>query len=157
MKHKIGYFVAILSVALVSVLGSFITNKGMFWYEELNLPSFTPAGSLIGLIWTIIFILSTVSIILFLRHNKENKEIFFNTIIAFLVLNGLLNIFWSFLFFGQQLLLWSVIEMLVLNLVNLILIILLWQENKLASILLWPYFIWVSLASYFAYSIYLLN
>lgn len=157
MKHKIGYIITILAVALVSAVGGGITDKGMIWYEELNLPSFTPPGYFIGIVWTIIFLLSTISIILFLRHNKEKKELRFNTIIIFLILNGLLNILWSLLFFGHGLILWSIIEMSVLNLVNLILIILLWQENKLSSILLWPYFLWVSFATYLAYSIYLLN
>ncbi len=157
MKHKIGYIITILAVALVSAVGGGITDKGMIWYEELNLPSFTPPGYFIGIVWTIIFVLSAVSIILFLRHNKEKKELRFNTIIIFLILNGLLNILWSLLFFGHGLILWSIIEMSVLNLVNLILIILLWQENKLSSILLWPYFLWVSFATYLAYSIYSLN
>jgi len=157
MKHKIGYVITILAVALVSAVGGGITDKGMIWYEELNLPSFTPPGSFIGIVWTIIFLLSVVSIILFLRHNKEKKELRFNTIIIFLILNGLLNIGWSLLFFGQGLILLSIIEMCALNLVNLILIILLWQENKLSSILFWPYFLWVSFATYLAYSIYLLN
>lgn len=157
MKHKIGYIITILAVALVSAVGGGITDKGMIWYEELNLPSFTPPGYFIGIVWTIIFVLSAVSIILFLRHNKEKKELRFNSIIIFLILNALLNILWSFIFFGQGLILLSVIEMCALNVVNLILIILLWQENKLSSILLWPYFLWVSFATYLAYSIYLLN
>lgn len=157
MRHKIGYVIAILAVALVSFIGGSITDKGMIWYEELNLPSFTPPGYFIGIVWTIIFVLSAVSIILFLRHNKEKKELRFNSIIIFLILNALLNILWSFIFFGQGLILLSVIEMCALNVVNLILIILLWQENKLSSILLWPYFLWVSFATYLAYSIYLLN
>lgn len=157
MRHKIGYVIAILAVALVSFIGGNITDKGMIWYEELNLPSFTPPGYFIGIVWTIIFVLSAVSIILFLRHNKEKKELRFNSIIIFLILNGLLNILWSFIFFGQGLVLLSVVEMCALNVVNLILIVLLWQENKLSSILLWPYFLWVSFATYLAYSIYLLN
>lgn len=157
MKHKLGYFIAILSVAAVSAIGGYITDKGMLWYEELNLPSFTPPGSFIGLVWSVIFLLSAISIILFLRHNKEKKEIRFNPILIFFIINGLLNILWSFVFFGQGLIFWSVIEMIALNLVNLILIILLWPENKLASVLLWPYFLWVTFATYLAYNIYLLN
>jgi tryptophan-rich sensory protein len=157
MKNRIKYAIAIISVFLVSAIGSLITNKGMDWYDTINLPSFTPPGSFIGMVWTIIFILATFSVLFFLRKNKENREIRFQPILIFLIINGILNIFWSTLFFGWGLIFWSIIEMIVLNITTLILIILLWRNNKFSSVLLWPYFLWVSFATYLAYNIWLLN
>ena len=157
MKTFFYYFLAFVSIALVSFSGSWFTSLGLDWYNNLNLPSFTPAGSVIGLIWSIIFFLILVSLILFIRRNKERKEFLYRVIILLFVISGLLNILWSAVFFYWQAILWSILEMMFLNLVNLVLIILLWQKNKLSSILLWPYFIWVSFATYLAYSIWLLN
>lgn len=157
MKNRIKYAVAIISVSLVSVIGSLVTNKGMDWYDSLNLPSFTPPGSVIGMIWTIVFIFLTFSILFFIRKNKEEKEIRFQPILLFFVINGVLNILWSVLFFGWGLIFWSIVEMLALNAVNLILIILLWRNNKFSSILLWPYLAWVGFATYLAYRIWLIN
>ncbi len=155
--NKFKYAIVILSVFLVSFLGGLLTDIGMDWYNTLSLPEFTPPGSIIGIIWSIIFVLVTIAIISFLRKNKGEKELYFNLILFLLILNGILNILWSALFFVGELFLWSIIEMCFLNLVNLALIILLWKKNKFASILFWPYFLWICLATYFAYSIWLLN
>lgn len=157
IKNRIKYASAIISVFLVSAIGSLITNKGMDWYDAINLPSFTPPGSFIGMVWTIIFILATFSILFFLRKNKENKEIRFQPILLFFIANGILNIFWSTLFFGWGMIFWSIVEMTVLNVTTLILIILLWKNNKFSSVLLWPYLLWVSFATYLTYNIWLLN
>ncbi|MFA5644379.1 MAG: TspO/MBR family protein [Patescibacteria group bacterium] len=157
MKNKLSYIITVIAVFLVSFLGSLVTNRGMDWYETLNLPSFTPPGFFIGIVWSIIFLLSLFSILLFLHKNKAKKELYFGIIIFFFILNGILNIFWSVLFFGGGLIFWSILEMIVLNLTNLTLILLLWKNNKVSSILFWPYFLWVGFATYLAYIIYLLN
>lgn len=157
IKRKINYAIAVISVFLVSFLGGLLTDGGMIWYNDLNLPSFTPPGSFIGIVWSIIFILLTISIITFLRNNKKEKELYFNVIVAIFILNGLLNILWSAFFFSWNLIFWSVVEMIILNLTTIALAVLLWKRNKFSSILLWPYIFWVSFATYLAYSIYLLN
>ncbi|PKM91355.1 hypothetical protein CVU82_02035 [Candidatus Falkowbacteria bacterium HGW-Falkowbacteria-1] len=155
---KLNYLGIPLAVLSVSLIGGYITGGNMDWYDTLNLPIFTPHGSFIGLVWTIIFLLSAISILLFSNHPKTNRRnLFFIIIVSLFVLNGFLNIFWSTLFFGWHLIFWSVIEMMALNLVNLILILMLWRGYKISAILFIPYFVWVSFATYLAYSIYLLN
>lgn len=156
MKLKLNYLVIPVSVFLVSFLGSLVTSGNMDWYKTLNLPPIAPPGSFIGLVWTIIFILSAISLLLF--WNREQSQKAKQLAILLFAANGLLNIFWSVVFFGWHLIGWSIVEMLALNLLNLILIIWLWRKNhKFAFVLLWPYFAWVSFATYLAYSIWLLN
>ena len=156
MKIKINYFVAPLGVFAVSFFGSRITSANMAWYKTLVLPPIAPPGWFIGLVWTVIFILATVSILLF--WNRE-KTVFGKRLIGELfVLNGALNVFWSAVFFGQHLLGWAIVEMIVLNITNLVLIIWLWQKkHKASSILLWPYFGWVCFATFLASWIWMLN
>lgn len=157
MKKILPYIISIVAVFLLSFLGSIITDYGMPWYDGINLPGFTPEGSVIGMIWSIIFILILISVLLFLKNNKEKKELRFNLIVSLFIANAVLNILWSALFFAWNLLFLSIIEMIVLNLTTLLLIVFLWKNNKVSSILLWPYFLWVAFATYLAYSIYLLN
>lgn len=155
---KVNYLLAPLGVLFVSLLGGYITGGGMDWYDAINQPSFTPHGSFIGIAWTVIFILSAISILLFSNNPKtDRKSLFFYIIVFLFILNGLLNVFWSILFFSWHLIFWSVIEMIALNLVNLILILMLWRGYRTSAILFIPYFLWVSFATYLAYSIYLLN
>jgi translocator protein len=157
MRKIFPYLISIIIVFLLPFLGSIITEYGMPWYNNINLPEFTPEGSVIGMIWSIIFILILISVLLFFKNNKEKKELRFNLIICLFIVNAILNILWSALFFTWNLIFLSIIEMSILNLSTLFLIIFLWKNNKASSILLWPYFLWVSFATYLTYNIYLLN
>ncbi|MFA5420600.1 MAG: TspO/MBR family protein [Patescibacteria group bacterium] len=155
---KVNYLLAPLGVLIVSLAGGYFTGGGMDWYDTLNKPGIAPSGSFIGIVWTIIFILSAISILLFSNDPKTNrKSLFFKLVVFLFIINGLLNIFWSVLFFSWNLILASVIEMCILNSVNLLLILMLWKNNKSSAVLLIPYFVWVCLATYLAYSIYILN
>jgi len=152
---KINYLVIPLIVFFVSFLGGQLTSSGMDWYKTIKLPSWTPPGSVIGLVWAIIFILSAISIILI--WNKLDRAGNFNWIISIFILNALLNIFWSYLFFYQGQIGFAIIEAAILALSVLALIILIWPVYKPAAILLIPYVVWVSFATFLTYSIWILN
>jgi tryptophan-rich sensory protein len=155
MKIKIYFIIIPLIVFIVALSGSLITSRGMDWYNQINLPAWTPAGSVIGIIWTLIFILTAISAILFWARGFRNRK-FWTVIILFLV-NGILNSLWSFLFFGAHLIGASILEMIVLEITIIFLIILIKPTSKLASVLLYPYAIWVAFATYLAYSTLILN
>jgi len=155
MKFKLNFFIIPLIVIAVSIIGSFATNSGMEWYDTINLPSFTPLGSVIGAVWTMIFILCAISVLIIWNKIKHDK--IFRIIIVLFLFNAFLNIFWSVLFFNQQMIQASLIEIFILNATTLALIILVWPRSKLASALLIPYFGWVSFASYLLYNIWQLN
>lgn len=155
MKIKLNYAIIPLITIAVSVAGSYLTDLGMDWYNTINLPEITPPGSLIGAVWTIIFILSTISALLVWNLSKRNKRIWW--IIGIFIANAVLNVFWSGLFFGLHLIGASIIEMIILEISVLALIILAWPVSRWASILLFPYAGWVIFATYLAYNIWLLN
>ena len=92
------YLVVAIATILTGVIGSWITTRGMFWYGTLNLPEFTPAGSFIGMVWTVIFILSALSVIMFLQSKADKK--LRKEVIGLFIANALFNILWSVLFFG---------------------------------------------------------
>lgn len=152
---KINYLIIPCIVLLVSFLGGKITGVGMEWYKTINIPSWTPPGWVIGLVWTVIFILGAISVILF--WNLQFKPNYFYWVIGLFILNVILNIFWSYLFFGQHLIGLAVIEAITLGLSVLALIILIWPLSKLSASLLIPYCGWTFFASYLTYSVWLLN
>jgi len=130
----------------------------MDWYKTINLPSFTPAGGIIGTVWTIIFILTTISaIIVFTRDDEQTTRAQKWRIGALFIANALLNIFWSYLFFTQHEIGWATGEALILNLSVIFLIVCIWPISKTASILLLPYTAWVTFATYLSYIVYTLN
>lgn len=155
MKTKFNYFAIPAFIIFISWAGSSITQSNMDWYKTLKLPSLAPPGYFIGLVWTTIFILCAISVMLFWNKIPRSKN--FNLIAMLFILNGVLNYFWSFLFFGQQMIGWSVVEMIFLNLTVAALIYLLWNEKRQSAYLLIPYFVWVCFATYLAFNIWSLN
>jgi len=153
---KPNYFIIPLFTIFIAILGSDITSKGMEWYDKLNLPSFTPPGSVIGAVWTVLFILATISTLIFYNREQCCGVRFFLVVLLFVV-NGVLNILWSQIFFGTHLLHTAIWEAGALGLSVLALIIFVWPTSRLASILLVPYFLWVSFAPYLTYAVWLLN
>ncbi|MFA7702803.1 MAG: TspO/MBR family protein [Patescibacteria group bacterium] len=155
LKFKPNYIIIPLITILVAAIGNLITSMGMSWYNSLNFPAFVPSGSFIGLVWTIIFILTTISALRF--YNKFDNSPNFTVISLLFFNNAFLNIFWSSLFFGAHQMGAALIEILVLNIVNLALIILLWKKHLISALLLLPYFIWVCVATYLNYSLWIIN
>jgi len=152
---KVNYFFIPLIAVIVAYFGKTITEGGMAWYNTLNLPSIAPEGKIIGLVWTIIYILTTISALMVWNKLKQDKS--FKIIISLFIINAFLNWLWTYLFFGLHLIVLSILEMVVLNLINLILIVILSKKNPVASALLIPYFLWVSFATFLAYGILTIN
>ncbi|HNW96600.1 MAG TPA: tryptophan-rich sensory protein [Candidatus Paceibacterota bacterium] len=152
---KINYIIIPLITIFVSVCGSWVVGGGMIWYRNLQLPSIVPEGYIIGIIWTIIFILSAISALLF--YNKFPRNNIFKWVVFVFLLNAFLNIFWNFLFFGWHLLVLSFIEMILLELTVVALIFFLWRKVLWAGILLIPYALWVPFATYLTWSVIQLN
>ncbi len=166
-KMRLNYIIIPLITLGVSWFGSRLTSSGMDWYQTINLPAWTPSGSVIGLAWTIIFILGTISALIV--WNKKDKDGIASSpsalgndtgkkwIIALFLINAGLNLAWSWLFFNQHLIGPAVWEAGLLGLSVVILIILIWPFSKLAAWLLVPYGGWVTFATYLTYLIWNLN
>lgn len=158
---KLNYLLVPLITVLVAFSGSSFTNQGLSsWYNNLHLPAIAPPGWLIGLMWTVIYILTTVSALILwnLTSDKWAQWQGRYWLIWFLfALNAFLNAYWSYLFFAKHLIGWAVVEMLLLEATNIALIFLSWKFSKTASLLLLPYFFWVGFATYLAFLIYKLN
>lgn len=149
---KLNYIIIPLIVFLVAVIGSYFTGTGMDWYETINLPSWTPPGFIIGAVWTVIFILSAFSALIVWNKPERNWLI----VLVFLI-NAGLNVFWSFLFFNQHLIGAAFSEAVLLDITVFILIFTIWPVSKLASLLLVPYALWTTFASFLTLFVWLIN
>lgn len=149
------YLLIPLIVALIATIGSWFTDQGMEWYQTINLPSWTPPGSTIGMVWTGIFILSAIAILTVWNRTKRDKR--FWVIISLLGLNGVLNLAWSFLFFYSGLIGVAFWEAVLLDISVIGLIVLIWPKYKWAALLFLPYALWGGFAAYLNYIIWTLN
>lgn len=153
---KIIYFAIIpILVFLTAFLGSKITDQGMTWYKTISLPSWTPPGFVIGIVWTIIFILLTLAMIVsFLKIESKKTIILLSSLF---ILNLFLNVLWSYLFFGIHNIGGAFFEAIILDLSVMVIALVVYPFSKLASLLLLPYIVWVAFASYLTHSVWFLN
>lgn len=152
---KSNYIFIPASVVCVAIVGSRLTDAGMEWYSTIALPSWTPAGAVIGTVWTVIFVLCTVSLLVFWNTAPRDRR--FTSIALLFAINGLLNVGWSFLFFFLGLIAAALIEMLVLLATIIALIVLLFPRSRLAALLLIPYGAWVVFATILTTAVWTLN
>lgn len=157
-KINLSYVVIPLIVVLVAVFGGLITSNGMSWYDSINLPSWTPGGEIIGLVWTVIFILSAIAALLVWNSKWRYKDqLRFNKIIIWFLINIGLNLGWSFIFFNRHLIFIAIEEAVLLGLSVVRIIWLSWPVDRRVAYLLLPYAIWTAFATYLTYNVWLLN
>ncbi len=124
------------------------------WYQQIQKPSWTPPDWIFGPVWTLLYILMGIAASRVWAKRKESS-VFYP--LALFLLQLALNTAWSFIFFGQHLLFWALIEILIL----LSAIALTWMSfrkiDSLAGYLFIPYLIWVIFATYLNAAIWWLN
>ncbi len=181
MKYNnlVKLFTSIIICELAGVAGSVFTVSEIgSWYKGLNKPFFNPPNWIFGPAWTTLFVLMGISLYLVWSRNFEIKNKlnieskkspnklslkFFvgswqkaNIIIIF-VLQLILNILWSVIFFGWHNPGLAFFELLALWFAIMFTIINFYRVSKAAAILLVPYILWVSFAGVLNYSIWMLN
>jgi tryptophan-rich sensory protein len=134
---------------MAGIFGSIATTPSVkTWYLTLVKPSFNPPSWIFAPVWTILFFLMGVA--LYLVWTKKNNLFWF-------WVQLLLNIIWSFIFFGLHLPTIALYEIILLWFAILMTIMKFWSYNKNASLLLIPYLLWVTFASFLNFSITQLN
>ena len=155
----VGRIVSIIIIAgfvvLVGVVGSHYSVMNRDWYEALNKPSFQPPNWAFGVVWTALFILFAISLILIWNTQPHTKLHY--VIMAAAVLNGILNVAWSALFFGNKLIFLAIYDAALLCLSVIFLVIAAWPVSRLAGLLLIPYAAWTAFATLLTLTIYRLN
>lgn len=154
---KILKLVACLLLCLAAgMVGSVFTMPSIpTWYAGLVKPPLNPPNWIFGPVWTTLFILMGIALFLVWESQADKKAK--NAAMAIFGGQLALNVLWSILFFGLHSPFYAWLDIILLWISILITIISFWKISKLASILLWPYLLWVSFASYLNLMIWLLN
>lgn len=128
------------------------------WYLGLNKPTFNPPNWLFGPAWSTLYTCMGISLALVWdKLEKANIRIFTSNAIRFFLIQFILNLAWSSIFFSLHMVAFALIEMLILWGFILLTIIQFYKINKIAGILLIPYILWVSFATLLTASILYLN
>lgn len=124
------------------------------WYLELNRPPLAPPDWIFGPVWTVLYIMIAVSLILYFKQTRRNPVTWALPVI---ILHLIANFSWTPAFFGLQRPGLALIDILLLDITLVIIILHFWKTARPSSVLLWPYLAWVSFATYLNAGFYFLN
>lgn len=145
--------IAFLLAIAVGGIGGAATEIGP-WYYGLVKPAWQPPDWAFGPIWTLIYITTGIAGVRAWRLGDARQRRIF--LIALLI-NCVLNVLWSVLFFNMQRPDLALIEVLALWLSIVPLVLLPLRYAPRASLLMLPYLGWVSVAAYLNLTIVRLN
>ena len=146
--------IALAGVFLVAAIGGALTDTGSCC-RALIKPTWKPPDNVFGPVWTTLYALIAASAALAWCDARNGGER--TIIVSLFVVNGILNVCWSLLFFHLQRPTWALAEIVILWLSTVVLIAVLWRFSRRAALLLVPYLAWLSFASALNFEIVRLN
>lgn len=147
-----GILLFLLIYGLFSIAG-FLFPIDQEWYNSLEKPSWTPSGSVIGLIWALLFAFIALSLV----FAWASKGSFSPALWTVLIINYVTNQLFSFFQFELKALMLATVDTFIVAVTTALLIIMIRKYNKVSPWLLVPYFLWTSFATYLAFTFYRLN
>ena len=125
-------------------IGSYFSDGGASsdWYQNLNKAPWTPAGWVFGSVWTSIMICFSVYMAYLIKINSNTKKI-----ILLYSIQWILNVAWNAIFFELHLTILGLIEICLLTTLITYLCIHFWKELNTKTLLIFPYLIWLLIAS----------
>lgn len=152
----IQFFAAIGICLAAGLIGSVFTTPAIpVWYAGLIKPALTPPAWVFGPVWMVLYILMGIALYLVWSRGWEQKNA--KVAMAIFAVQLILNVLWSFLFFGLQSPFFALIEIVLLWIAILMTIGAFYRVSVPAAVLLVPYLLWVTFAAYLTYGVYILN
>lgn len=157
MKFKPLAFIINIAITLgVGALGGLATAQSVkTWYPTLNKPGFNPPNWLFAPVWTTLYIL--IGIAAYLVWIKRDQIAHFPRTVAIYLIQLILNLAWSFIFFYLHEIGFALTEIILLLIVIIINAVTFYKIDKWAGLIFIPYILWVSFASFLTYNILILN
>ncbi len=143
------------SIALVTAAASL---GGIFgtgdWYRTLVKPSFNPPNWIFGPVWSTLYLAMAVAAWLIWRQRGAHAV---GLPLGLYAVQLALNAAWTAIFFGAHQMGWAFAEIVLLDTLILASAITFWPVSRIASVLMMPYFAWVSFASLLNFTLWRLN
>ncbi len=147
--------VVFLGVSFVAAaIGSVATTSSLDpWYANLNKPEWTPSGSFIGTVWSILYTLMGIAAWLVWREVGWTLSL---PLLLFSAQLGL-NVLWSVLFFGLQNPAAGLVIITILWAAILATLLVFWRVTPWAGVLFVPYITWVTIAGTLNFVLWQMN
>lgn len=149
--------IGVLICLAAGLLGSMVTMPAVesMWFIDLNKPVFQPPNWLFAPVWTILYILMGVAAGIVYVEGKNKME--GKTALILFAVQLVLNILWSFMFFGVHTLLGASVNIVLLWGTLLATIIYFFKLNRAAGWMMIPYILWVTFATILTITLFVMN
>ena len=156
MKKRRGWeqWLLPIAVAAVPMVGATRSVVDDGWYDSLVLPMTAPPGAVIGIVWSVLYVLIAISLVLAWRTVKKKRR---GLVTALFTINLIANAAWSPIFFIEQSIGLAIHVAAIIALTAWLLVYELRGSSKTASWLLVPYALWTTFATYLSAHIWVLN
>jgi len=149
-----GFLTMFSAVAAAASLGGLFTPGD--WYRTLVKPSWNLPDWIFGPVWTLLYLSMVIAGgLLWLARHDQNRPV--RLALVLFGIQILLNALWSPLFFGLHWMGIAALEITALATTLMGCCIVFWQVNRIASVLFWPYLLWVSFAATLNVALFVLN
>ncbi|GAA4041164.1 TspO/MBR family protein [Parerythrobacter jejuensis] len=144
------------AVMLLAFLAAQLSMDGpnSAWYNGLDKPAFNPPSYLFGIVWPILYFLMGIALALVCAAWGARGR---TMAIVVFVVQFLVNLTWSPIYFNFQQIDVALGVILVLDVLVIATIILFWKVRRLAALLLLPYLAWILFATALNYEFLRLN
>ena len=148
--------VSIIICQLAGLIGSLATTPAIpVWYASLRKPAFTPPSWLFAPVWIVLFLLMGCALFLVWRQDVSIPAV--KSALVMFAVQLILNVLWSFAFFGLRSPLAGLVVICVLWIMIVATIIAFFKVSTIAGVLLIPYILWVSYAAVLNAAIFTIN
>jgi translocator protein len=159
MYKGINFWKLLISIFVcesAGLIGSFFTRPAInSWYATLFRPTIAPPNWIFAPVWIALFLLMGISFYLIWNKGIKSKEEKIAAIVFGFQL--VLNVMWTFLFFGLKAPFLAFLEIIILWVAIILTAFYFYRISKAAGILLIPYILWVGFAIILNFSFYYLN
>lgn len=135
------------------MVGSLASIRAAEFYQQLSRPDWAPSSGVFAPVWTFLYCCMAIASWLIWKERSARRVSALSVYGVQLVLNAL----WSWLFFVWRTGGWAFAEVLALWFFVGLMIVLFWRIHRFASLLLVPYFLWVSFAACLTFAIWKRN
>jgi benzodiazapine receptor len=126
------------------------------WYDALLKPTFNPPSWIFGPVWTLLYVLMAVAL-WSMRREQEAEPALRRRATRLFVLQFVLNLAWTPLFFGLRSPALAFLDVCLLWIALLATVLAFGRVRPLAGYLLVPYLLWVSFALVLNGTLWLMN
>jgi tryptophan-rich sensory protein len=147
--------VALAASATAQGLGAWFTLRSVLtWYPALVKPAWTPPDWVFGPVWSALYVLMAVAAWLVWRERTRHSA---GPALALYAGQLVVNVAWSWLFFGLRSPGAGLVGIGVLWIAILATVVAFWRPRRLAAWLLMPYLVWVTYAAALNWALWRLN